>query len=85
MGKKDSWLAGGFAMETEESGWRAAGRDTYDRIKAEASRYKKQGYLTEIKNDGRFLDNTRAYKLMVKLKVKPEKKRKPHDRDAGLY
>jgi len=81
---KDNFLAEGFRLESEESGWKMALRDVYERVQAEAKRYRKNGYLTEVKADGRFLDNVRAYKLMVKRKPKKVAGRRVN-RDEGLW
>lgn len=82
---RDNFLAEGFRLESEESGWRMALRDVYERVQAEAKRYKSKGYLTEIKADGRFLDNVRAYKLMVKRKPQKQSASRRINRDEGLW
>lgn len=64
-----NFMKAGFKAIEEDEGWRLVGRDTKVEIEKKASRYRKQGYQTDIKRDGRFLDDRPAFTLHVKKKA----------------
>lgn len=65
-----NFMQQGFKAIEEDEGWRLIGRDTKSNINKKASYYRKQGYLVDIKRDGRFLSDEPAFTLHVKKKVK---------------